>query len=206
MITGAYEPLSACHIFSFRFANDQFAKEELWSALKVFWTEEKVDSWMKVVLDDRGVVNTEQVRHVITLASPHYFWDKCYFALKPLRNSGTTLSVEFWWLPKLARAQVPRRVTPGRKPDLGNIANYPANRIHLFDCVALQPIESGTEFTFTTPDQVKYPLPSFELLEMEWNFHRIAALRGAIDDEDGDDDHDENGSYYDSDDDDRSVL
>lgn len=54
-------------------------------------------------------------------------------------------------------------------------------------------IPSGHVFTITTNDPVNKPLPSFQLLEMQWHLRRISAMQGAGEndesgiDSDGDD-------------------
>lgn len=51
----------------------------------------------------------------------------------------------------------------------------------LWNCETDKPIYSGELVTLTTRDPVAMPLPSFELLEMQWMLNRIAALSGAAD-------------------------
>jgi hypothetical protein len=63
-------------------------------------------------------------------------------------------------------------------------------------------IESGDIYTFTTDDPAKLPLPSWELLEMQWVLQRLTAMSGGAgmpdfdvyDDDDDDDDDDDMGS------------
>lgn len=40
---------------------------------------------------------------------------------------------------------------------------------------------SGDVISFTTHDPQKLPLPSFDLLDMQWALHRVTALSGAAD-------------------------
>jgi hypothetical protein len=40
-------------------------------------------------------------------------------------------------------------------------------------------IHSGDTFTFTTKDPKKLPLPSLELLEMQWVLQRLVGMSGA---------------------------
>jgi hypothetical protein len=42
-------------------------------------------------------------------------------------------------------------------------------------------IISGQMFTLTTSDPKEMPLPSFELLEMQWYLQRVAAMNGVAD-------------------------
>ena len=55
-----------------------------------------------------------------------------------------------------------------------------------------RPIRSGETFTFTTKDPENLPLPSLELLEMQWFLQRLMGTCGAagwpsLDDDDDDD-------------------
>jgi hypothetical protein len=61
------------------------------------------------------------------------------------------------------------------------------------DGSSLRRIYSGETFTFTTKDPKNLPLPSMELLEMQWLLQRLVAMSGAagwpiFDDTVGDDD------------------
>lgn len=51
-------------------------------------------------------------------------------------------------------------------------------------------ISSRYIFTITTANPITHPLPSEELLTMQWNLTRIAAMQGAGEDEDSDIDSD----------------
>lgn len=147
------------------------------------------------MLGQNGAINTEQVRNIIIMSpSAHAYWDQCIFALKPtkLHEDRKTLEVEFWWLPIRDAKTQPRAVFVGTKPDLTTASDSPGNNVSLLYCGAKKEVlESGKKLQFTTPVPDQYPLPSFELLEMQWVLHRIAALHGAAaDDSDSDDDSD----------------
>ena len=43
----------------------------------------------------------------------------------------------------------------------------------------MRPIRSGETFTFTTKDSKNLPLPSLELLEMQWVLQRLVGMTGA---------------------------
>jgi hypothetical protein len=53
-------------------------------------------------------------------------------------------------------------------------------------------IESGDIFTFTTDDPVIRPLPSWELLDMQWVLQRLTAMSGGAGTPDVDVYYDEN--------------
>lgn len=62
----------------------------------------------------------------------------------------------------------------------------PRQKQILFHCETLGVISSGHIFTVTTANPVTHPLPSEELLTMQWNLTRIAIMQGAGEDEDSD--------------------
>lgn len=66
----------------------------------------------------------------------------------------------------------------------------PNRNRYLFYCETLGVISSGHIFTVTTANPVTHPLPSEELLTMQWNLTRIAIMQGAGEDEDSDIDSD----------------
>lgn len=59
-------------------------------------------------------------------------------------------------------------------------------------------ISSGDIITITTEDPETHPLPSFELLQMQWVLNRLVAISGAADvtDEELDDDGDASDDMY----------
>jgi hypothetical protein len=59
-------------------------------------------------------------------------------------------------------------------------------------------VKSGDIITFKTNDPHKLPLPSYELLQMQWVLHRIVAIRGAADDAKDDNDDEEEETSEDS--------
>ena len=126
------------------------------------------------------------------------------FALKPLDISEDkkTLRAEFYWLPSSNRPGPRDMATP---PNILNAASTGDN-VLLFNNTTKTVISSGHIIEFHTDDPVAKPLPSFELLRMQWILHRVAALAGAAMDEDDEDDDDDDdilgvGTYVGDDDD-----
>lgn len=70
---------------------------------------------------------------------------------------------------------------------------------------------SGHEITLKTENKVTHPLPSFELLQMQWVLHIVASLSDAAEDLDDDDDNDDEEDYdyyryYDDEDDEYESM
>lgn len=110
----------------------------------------------------------------------HLYWHRCLFALKPieLAPDRTTLKVEFWWLPIKSANSQPKCMAFQSNPELLEVLESPGNNIKILDLVTFEVFVSGREITFHTSDPDKIPLPSFELLQMQWYLRRIEALRG----------------------------
>ena len=109
-------------------------------------------------------------------------WAKGQFALKPLELSSdnTELMVQFFW-------QVSNTYKPANRIDL---LKEPASSKGLTEGAggwlayeeidgSLHKIRSGEVFTFKTTDPKNLPLPSMELLEMQWHLQRLVAMSGA---------------------------
>ncbi|CAM6004123.1 unnamed protein product [Sphagnum balticum] len=122
----------------------------------------------------------EAVYNLISL-SPcvHAAWGRGLFALKPISESDDkkTLTVQFFWqekqkgpLPKISLTTTPIS-TQGLEQAAG---------VWLFDKNKKQ-IRSGDCFELQTDDPIQKPLPSFELLELQWFLQRIQGMAGAAD-------------------------
>ncbi|GAA83564.1 hypothetical protein AKAW_01679 [Aspergillus luchuensis IFO 4308] len=94
------------------------------------------------------------------------------------------LKVKFYWMPinKLSDAMSSREV-PSPFPDgcLSSIKVEGKLNAKLFNINTEKALRSGDVLTFKTDDPVGHPLPSMELLNMQWALHRVLALSGAAD-------------------------
>ena len=109
-----------------------------------------------------------------------------YFALQPIELSADKkrLDVKLHWVPRRRGCTDVDILSP--PPSLEGF-----DRIQLYHFPTGQQISSGDLFSLTTDDPVNHPLPHYELLEMQWILHRVAAMSGAADiydDSDNDDD------------------
>lgn len=108
------------------------------------------------------------------------------------------LNVRFHWLcPRNILQPALDASIIRHEPDLGNLPGYPAFRppndiakgqgkdddvppnLRLFNCEALGVISSGDVFQITTHNPKIHPLPSFEILQLQWLMHRVRALAAA---------------------------
>lgn len=89
------------------------------------------------------------------------------------------MELQFYWLKH--RAHPGRLISLMDPPDLPS--DYPSGRgdLKFFDCLAEKKINSGDTIIMRTDDPINRPLPSEELLRMQWLLNRVAALSGAAD-------------------------
>ena len=177
VLTGWLQP-DVAHISPFSLHNSNTV--HFWALLQVMWGKEKAEVWRDAVaLDADG---NEKVSNLLCLTPTlHRWWKNAKFALKPISVSGNELRVQFFWLK--------------------DVKHHPNQLIDLLtkpeDVLTEQPcqqgrklFESGTFFTIKAEDPDE--LPSWEILEMQWNLQRLAAMSGAadVDLENFDDDND----------------
>jgi hypothetical protein len=115
--------------------------------------------------------------------SAHRYHGKGYFALKPvlLSEDQKCLTVKFFWLRKGSR---PSQVNLCDAPSVEGRDQGPG-RARLGNHETTDLIRSGDEIRLETEDPENLPLPSWELLEMQWFLNRVVAISGAADVEEG---------------------
>jgi hypothetical protein len=150
--------------------------------LQNFWPEEKTTAWEEMVFPDgpeeRGL---ETTRNLITLeAHVHRLWNEGAFALKPISISedNTTLTIQFFWQTKqpLVTSTINLTSIPSSTCNLDQ--SDQGTRLHSSDG---RRIKSGDLFELKTDDPEARPLPSMELLEMQWFFQRVMGMAGSAD-------------------------
>jgi hypothetical protein len=170
-----------------------------WNQLRMFWPEETVAAWAAELfpqgINEQGV---ETVYNLITLSkTAHDYWNRGAFALKPIsiNEDKTTLKIQFFWQKKQnTQATMSLLTTPFSTEGLDqNEGAFEYGTIKLFDHNKKRHIESGDFFELETDDAIARPLPSFQLLEIQWFLTRIVGMAGAAfpyGSEDWDDDSD----------------
>ena len=155
---------------------------DFWRYLAVFWGKDQINTWKNTIFPDG--VGVESCFNLISLSSmAHDMWTKGLFALKPLKLSRDRkkLIVQFFW-------QVPGNYELDSEVDLLTETPSLKGLDIVGDGYFLSRIEmdrsrsyicSGDTFTFTTKDPKNLPLPSMELLEMQWVLQRLVGMSGA---------------------------
>ena len=149
-------------------------QQTLWSGLENFWTPEHMATWKEAIKKSE-----DSCANMITfIRKITYLWAKARFALKPSPPSDDRkqLDLQFLWLPA---AKFSRKVPMVSRPVLPNDLDAGPRNIKLFRDE--QRICSGRVFDVTTSDPEKLPLPSVELMEMQWILNRAAAVSGVVD-------------------------
>lgn len=150
--------------------------DNFWKTLQLFWSKDQVDKWEAQLT---GPCGTELCENLLCLCPSAYrLWGACYFAFQPLhlRDDGKELITRFYWLPEVT----PHKVQVQDKPSIS--LHPPAELLNLrvenTDGSAHK-MNSGDLVIFQTKDPENLPLPSWDILQMQWILHRIGALSGA---------------------------
>jgi len=153
---------------------------EFWKLLFLFWDEDRVMKWKRTIFS-----NPENPSFNLISLSPnaHDMWNRGHFALKPLKLSRDQkkLTVQFFWqVPGNyeAESQIDLLTEPTPSKDLNHLPNGGVLHHNNVGPSSLR-IQSGETFTFTTKDPKNLPLPSLELLEMQWVLQRLVGMTGA---------------------------
>jgi hypothetical protein len=158
---------------------------KFWDLLRLFWDKDRVEKWRSTIFPDSQNPNigVEGCFNLISLSPNAYvMWTKGLFALKPLKLSRDRkeLTVQFFW-------QIPGNYNLESRVDLlteptsseGLDILQDGCSLHRVDNDSSSYIQSGETFTFTTKDPKNLPLPSLELLEMQWVLQRLVGMCGA---------------------------
>jgi hypothetical protein len=157
-------------------------RHTFWNHLKNFWPAEKVAAW-EAELFPKGMheVGEERVYNLITLSpDAHAKWAAGYFALKPisLSDDKMILKVQFFWQ-KEQDTQTTISLLTAPFPTEGLERHRYAG---LVDWRTKRCIKSGDYFDLQTTNPTTKPLPSFQLLEMQWFLQRLLGMAGGAGD------------------------
>ncbi|KIW99820.1 uncharacterized protein Z518_10748 [Rhinocladiella mackenziei CBS 650.93] len=177
-----------------------------WQSSRVFWDKDRVNKWKNTVFPDseNPEIGIEPCFNLISLSpDAHDMWNRGVFALKPLNLSHDRkkLTVQFFW-------HVPGKYDIGSQIDLLTEPTSSEGLDFVADGYCLTRVEregshprlrhicSGEKFTFATNDPTNLPLPSVELLDMQWALQRLMGMCSAagwpsLEDDDGVDSDDD---------------
>ena len=179
-VTEAGEPLEVAHIYPYNLGHGKESLQyHFWMRLCMFWPEERVNAWARAVYGPNG---TETPTNFITLSSTvHKLWELSRFALKPvdLSSDMKTLRVQFFWLPVNSFVKDREYVAITDLPSWTNHHDASPVDCKLFNCLTEKKICWGDVITIRTEDPINHPLPSWDLLDMQWVLQSLVALSGA---------------------------
>jgi hypothetical protein len=159
---------------------------KFWNLLRIFWDQARVEKWKSMIFSDsqNPDIGVERCINLISLApTAHDMWNRGLFALKPLKLSRNRkkLTVQFFWqVPGnyKFKSRIDLLTEPTSSEGLDIVADgYWLTRLEADGSTPR--IRSGEIFTFTTKDPENLPLPSLELLEMQWVLQRLVGMSGA---------------------------
>ncbi|RHZ57444.1 hypothetical protein CDV55_103848 [Aspergillus turcosus] len=167
LTNGTAEMCKGCHVFPYSMNNwDTHRVDMFFEGLRMFWCDEKVDEWRKV-LHTAG-----------------------WFALEPVAEDvrdGKWLKLRFWWL---KRHEHQGGVQLGIPPQLPKDLLPKEHLVALHRVDNDEPLTSGKTITLRTHNPQTHPLPDTRLLRLQWIMGRVLALRGAAEPEELEDDSD----------------
>ncbi|KAE8355419.1 hypothetical protein BDV28DRAFT_128839 [Aspergillus coremiiformis] len=178
-VTKKDEPVEVAHIYPFSMmGRPRTEQSTFWLVLSNFWQPERIEQWKKVVLGPEG---TEVLENMLCLSADcHSLWDMARFALQPMELSEDkkVLKARFFWLPV---AKYLKNIAITTRPSLPSDLKHIGRQTKLFNCETSTQICSGDIITMQTADPETHPLPSLELLGMQWVLTRVLGMSGAAD-------------------------
>ncbi|CAK7273582.1 hypothetical protein SEPCBS119000_005733 [Sporothrix epigloea] len=201
ILTGTDDP-EAAHIFPLSAGKADGTKYRI-SQLAMMWGDEKATAWKQKFLNPWVI---ESPKNLICLSRQlHHWWRTCRLALRPIQSlDPCTIKVQLHWL--RPSTTMPMALSSGSYDDISSLCggenDYGSwGQPPVAHRKSGLPLQTGQIFTIRAEDPVD--LPSFELLEIQWNFLRIAAMSGAAEaeptdessgeEEDEDEDEDDYG-------------
>ncbi|PGG95396.1 hypothetical protein AJ79_10083 [Helicocarpus griseus UAMH5409] len=175
------------------------AVARFWGILDWFWEDDHVQRWKKEIFGDPQNLKAPKdgCFNMISLNKHlHSLWGAGRFALRPMEISADhkELKVEFHWQPKPSHGteEIDLLTEPASSRGLYTYDGKRGFSAPEGDQV-YKAICSGDVFSIITNDSSNLPLPSWDLLEMQWHLQRIAGMSGAAEAEEdvGDDDKDD---------------
>ncbi|KAI2619267.1 hypothetical protein GGR54DRAFT_647936 [Hypoxylon sp. NC1633] len=194
IITGASNP-EVCHIFPFASLNNTYTPYVL-NVMSVIYRDEVVKRYRELLTSHGNIVDAPQ-NMLCMNGTLQKWWRMGRFALKPVTKLKNGIRLEFHWLQtagKMIRDTVPIDTDP--RPLLKDFSDV-SGCTSISNSRTCRPILTGEIFDIVSDDESL--LPSYDILQLQWDLLRMVSLNGASEEpddegEDGDDDEEEVGS------------
>jgi hypothetical protein len=189
--------LQAAHIYQPLLSNavssGPLGTFKFWAILDLFWEKERVTRWIAEVFAKPG-----DCFNLVSLSPDmHELWKRGYFALRPLEPSADKkeLQIQFFWQTRAPGGSMTEMMDllnepltaawyfsqrTDKEPDMEYKTRITGKRYSTGEPMGHY-ILSSDFYPITSADPDKLPLPSYDLLEMQWYLHRVAAMSGVVD-------------------------
>lgn len=161
-----------------------------WDMLSFFWAPDRIEMWHRQIFRDRSdpTKQFDSIRNMMCMSpTAHELWNRGAFVLKPIKVNAneTEMEVEFFWQAASASTMddvLPVTTVPSTSRGLDGVY-YPDSRkqslLTIYTEDGPKKVATGHRIIIRTPDPEKLPLPSMELLDMQFALSRIVNLSGA---------------------------
>jgi hypothetical protein len=161
VLTGGQFPEGA-HILPVKITRHE-GIEDFWKQLRLFWSWKKVDKW-KAAIEEKGY----EVKNILPLrVDAHRLWDRRQFTIRPINDPQEPerrLFLQVVWLKGFDRK---KGIVKG-DPDYRKIAIVDQR---CGDSEQAPYIKTGDIYELVTSDSVLFPLPSSEILRLQYALH-----------------------------------
>ncbi|KAF4461919.1 hypothetical protein FALBO_11283 [Fusarium albosuccineum] len=160
------------HIFPYA-KSSNFRASYMKTMLAQWWGQDQANRWADLIRSKGETAqNRLSLNHQI-----RWWWDRAKFAFKPLRQVGNTIVIQFHWL-KQSELKPDSSINSGFMEETGLAGESGARWGKGFVLhESGHSVKTGQIFTITAKNQDD--LPSFDLLQLQWDLHRVAAMCGA---------------------------
>ncbi|KAJ5146330.1 uncharacterized protein N7515_000894 [Penicillium bovifimosum] len=188
VLTGNNKSYDAVPIFpSFtgksRLSYDQ-SIADFWKYVDVFWGHDTAERWEKAAFknpNDPDAPVNDCTNMICLRKDLRAAWLDALFALRPvsLSTDKTEMIIEFYWQPQYAHKSFENIPTITRALPSERLIGMNGMVVMVGEGDQRRPIESGYRFKMATHNPETHPLPSWELLDMQWHLTRIVAMCSA---------------------------
>lgn len=183
------EPMVIAHIYP-NFNEKGPHAVTFWDLMSILWSPEKLKLWKELIFcEPKTPTRVTHACYNSICISPEIYrmWRMGAFAIQPLEYNSkmTELEVEWHWLPNQEHSiydSVPLNKCPLSSSGLNSIKSKSNNLILLlveFSSEDMRRVKTGDRFVLKTKDPEHLPLPSKDLLELQFHLQRIVSMAGA---------------------------
>ncbi|KAH8422324.1 HNH endonuclease signature motif containing protein [Aspergillus melleus] len=181
------DPFDVAHIYPHFLITDRSPNitktyPPLWDMLKYFWSSTRIKTWKDKIFADptQPRKQIDSIENQLCMSKDlHHLWTEGRFVLRPLEYNAdkSVLEVEWHWQGRAnhnGTVNVNTPIQSSRGLD-DHLTVHGGSRKILIPSA----IRTGDKFQLKTNDPVNLPLPSKELLDMQFVLSRIVNLSGA---------------------------